>query len=73
MRDTSQQAKDIADALASGRKISNLAERVLGLQTADKLILASSLLLLGHVDLAESIATRAVEEIQLAKLFGKRQ
>lgn len=73
MRDTSQQAKQIAEALASGRKVADLANKVLGLQTVDKLKLAASLLLLGHVEIAESVAKRAVDEIQLARMFGKRK
>jgi len=48
-----------------------LAEKTLALQTADKFRFAAMLLDVGKPDLAETIGTRACQEIQLAKLFGR--
>jgi hypothetical protein len=46
-----------------------LAARTLALQTADKFRLAALLLDAGIPDLAETIGTRACQELQLSKLF----
>jgi hypothetical protein len=46
-----------------------LAARTLALQTADKFRLAAQLLDAGIPDLAETIGTRACQELQLSKLF----
>lgn len=48
-----------------------LAEKTLALQTADKFRLAAMLLDAGIPDLAETIGTRACQEIQLANLFAR--
>jgi hypothetical protein len=49
-----------------------LAEKTLALQTSDKFRLAAMLLDVGIPDLAETIGTRACQELQLATLFMKR-
>lgn len=51
----------------------DLARKVIDLQTPDKLTVAAALLVAGKVDLAEAVATRAVQEIQLAMLFGRKR
>ena len=48
------------------------ADAVLSLQTADKFRLAALLLDAGNHVLAETVGTRACQEIQLAKLFFKQ-
>ena len=58
------------EKIASEPKWPALAEKVLELQTSDKFRLAAALLDKGQVALAETIATRACQEIQLAQLFG---
>lgn len=59
------------EKLANEPRVPALAEKVLKLQTSDKFRLAAALLDLGKPDLAETVGTRACQEIQLAKLFWK--
>jgi hypothetical protein len=73
MRDTTRDREAITARLQKGLDVAELAAKVLELQTVDKLRLAADLLLLGKVDHAEAIATRAVQEIQLVQLFGKKK
>lgn len=70
MKDTTKELNQIIDAAHRGDKLHLLAGKVLRLQTADKFRLAASLLDLGQVALAESVATRASQEIELARLLG---
>lgn len=71
MRDTTKELNEVIAAAHAGKKLHLLAGKVLQLQTADKFRLAASLLDLGMVDLAVPIGTRALQEIELARLFGK--
>jgi len=71
MRDTTKELNQVIAAAYAGKKLHLLAGKVLQLQTADKFRLAAALLDLGMVDLAVSIGARALQEIELARLFGK--
>ena len=71
MRDTTKELNQVIAAAHKGEKLHLLADKVLGLQTADKLRLAASLLDLGMVDLAVTVGTRGLQEIELSRLFGK--
>ena len=57
--------------LAAMKNTEAVAEQVLQLQTSDKFRLAAEILDLGKPDVAEAVGMRAVQEIQLSKLFGK--
>jgi hypothetical protein len=70
VRDTTKDLNQILAAVTRGESISKLAAKVLQLQTADKFRLAGELLAFGHVNVAKAIAERAVQEIELAELFG---
>ncbi len=71
MRDTTKELNQVIAAAHAGEKLHLLAGKVLQLQTADKFRLTAALLDLGYVDLAVSVGKRALDEIELARLFGK--
>jgi hypothetical protein len=73
MRDTTKLREFIMSTVREGGGIESLAAKVLELQTPDKLRLAADLLLVNKVDMAEAIATRAVQEMQLVMLFDKKK
>jgi hypothetical protein len=71
MRDTTKELNQVIAAAHAGEKLHLLAGKVLQLQTADKFRLTAALLDLGMVGLAISIGTRALQEIELARLLGE--
>ena len=73
MKDTTRELNQIVAAAHAGEKLHLMAGKVLELQTSDKFRLTASLLDLGMVDLAVAVGTRALQEIELARLFAKPQ
>ncbi len=70
MKDTTKELNQILAAATRGERLDKLAGKVLQLQTCDKFRLAGELLAFGHVQIAKTIAERAVQEIELATLLG---
>ena len=71
MRDTTKELNQVITAAHANEPLHLLAGKVLQLQTSDKFRLAAELLDLGKVELAVAVGTRATQEIELARLFGK--
>lgn len=55
-----------------GTHLEELARKTLDLQVADKFRLAAMLLDQNIVELAETVATRALQEIELAQFLSKK-
>lgn len=71
MEDTTQKRKAVLKDIQAGQiDLPVLAERVLELQTTDKLTLAVALLMDGKLELAETVVQRAADELKLARLLG---
>jgi hypothetical protein len=65
-------AAQAAKGKGKGGDLGALADRVLALQTSDKFRLVALLLDAGLPDLGQTVAQRAIDEIQISALFGTR-
>lgn len=69
---TTKEREGLTAALRTTAPDSGVADRVLDLQTHDKLRLAADLLLMNRVALAKAVTVRALDEIELATFMTRK-